>query len=221
MPSRLPIVVRIAALSAVGAFGTARLAAQLTANSPFLPPPSAANASSATQNAALEFRAVMQTEKGVEYRLYDPAKKLGVWAKVNERNPEFGATVKQYDPNREMLTLEHEGRTLNLELRKAKIVSSGSVAQVMPTPMPMPAPANAVAAQPAQPNPTPAEEQKRLEAVAAEVARRRALREQGSPPTPVNAAPQVVAPVQLPQQNINTLPARGRATTTPANRQQK
>jgi hypothetical protein len=72
-----------------------------------------------------------------------------------------------------------------------KVVAGGPVAQPMPVPMP----ANVAPAviQTVVPNPTPADEQRRLEAVASEVARRRALRNQAEqtvqqaqppPPTP-------------------------------------
>jgi hypothetical protein len=51
-------------------------------------------------------------------------------------------------------------------------------------------------------NPTPADEQRRLEAVAAEVRRRRALREQASLQA-ASAPPVVEAPVAQPVQNQN------------------
>jgi hypothetical protein len=66
-------------------------------------------------------------------------------------------------------------------------------------------------------NPTPADEQKRLEAVASEVARRRQLREQASQPGGVSApgAPQVIQQppqqVQQPQQNQNANPQNNNA----------
>jgi hypothetical protein len=93
-------------------------------------------------------------------------------------------------------------------MRSAKVVSSGAAGNLAPPP-PAPMPAipnvplavtNAVVV-----NPTPADEQKRLEAVAAEVARRRALREQatqqigpGQPGTPQVVPPPQPQPVRPP-----------------------
>lgn len=174
-PSRCLAVLLLAA-------GAARVEAQLAAHSPFLPPQGSMPTAPAP-TAPLEFRGFIDTGEGVQYRIHDPAKKAGTWAKANERETNFGVTVKQYDAERKVLTVEHEGRTLTLPEREAKVVSSGSAAQVMPPPMPMPMPApnvNPAVTQSVVVNPTPADEQRRLEAVAAEVARRRALREQAS-----------------------------------------
>lgn len=178
--------------------GGARVAAQLAANSPFLPPQSSTTAP--TQGAPLEYRGYMITPEGAQYRIYDPAKKSGTFVKLNERDSNFDVVVKQFDPNNDMLTIEHQGRTLTLEQRKEKIVSSGNAAS-MPPPMPqqMPNVAPAVT-QSVVLNPTPADEQKRLEAVALEVARRRALREQAQQTISQGGTPQVVIPPPQPQQ---------------------
>lgn len=172
--SRLVVVI-----AAIGA--AARLPAQIAAKSPFMAPQAAAS-NAPTVGAPLEFRALIETAEGVQFRLYDPAKKTGTWVKLNERNPEFEVLAKQLDDGQQppTLTVEHQGRTLTLPMRVAKVVSSGSAAHAMPPP-PMPQ-ANVPSAvtQSVVLNPTPADEQRRLEAVAAEVARRRALREQAT-----------------------------------------
>ena len=65
----------------------------------------------------------------------------------------------------------------------AKVVSGGSVGQMMPPPAVAPTPPSNVAPAVTQSvvlNPTRADAQRRLEAVASEVARRRAMREQAS-----------------------------------------
>lgn len=163
--------------------GAAPVAAQIAAKSPFMAPQAAAN-NAPTAGAPLEFRALIETAEGVQFRLYDPAKKTGTWVKLNERNSELEVLAKQHDEGHKTLTIEHQGRTLTLAMREAKVVSSGSAAQaMMPPPPPMPMPASNVAPAVTQAvvlNPTPADEQRRLEAVAAEVARRRALREQAT-----------------------------------------
>jgi hypothetical protein len=144
----------------------------------------------------------------VQYRVFDPARKSGVWVKLNERNAELGVMAKQYDADRGTLTVEHEGKTLTLEERKAKIVSAGPVAQMMAPPPPAAPGGNMAPAvtQSVVVNPTPAEEQKRLEAVAAEVARRRALREQAASQMPQGMVPPAGFPQIQPAAPQGTMP---------------
>lgn len=188
--------------------------AQLAKTSPFMPA-QAAPSSAPTAGAPLEFRGFLKTAEGTLYRVNDPARKTGSWVKLNERDPTLEVLAKAHDPDQNTLTVEYQGKTLTLAGREAKIVSSGSAAQPMPVPMPAPAPpptnvAPAVT-QSVVVNPTPADEQRRLEAVAAEVARRRALREQAAqqagpggaapmipPPPPVTVPPQRTVPQALP-----------------------
>lgn len=166
--------------------------AQLATKSPFLPPQSTA-AGAPTAGAPLEFRAYMTTSEGTSYWVYNPSRKLGAWVKLNERNAELEVTVRRHDEANESLTVEHQGRTLTLAERKAKVVSSGAAPQAVP----LPAVATNVGPAVTQTvvlNPTPADEQKRLDAVAAEVARRRALREQAT-----QQMGQAPAPAPMPQ----------------------
>jgi hypothetical protein len=182
--------------------------AQLAAKSPFTSA-NAPDAASPTANAPLEFRGYMETSEGVQFRIYDPAKKTGIWVKANERNSEFGLLVKEHDLDKETLTVEHQGKPLTLSQRKSKVVSSGSAALAVPpaaavaaTPNVLPAVTQAVVL-----NPTPADEQRRLDAVAAEVARRRALRQQAEQQTAPGAAPQpTMAPGVQPAGNFQAAP---------------
>lgn len=175
-------------------FATARADAQLTAKSPFMPPQGAAG-SAPTAGAPLEFRAYLTTSEGTMYRIYDPAKKTGTWIKLNERNADFDVIAKQHDSEHKTLTIEHQGKTLTLAERESKVVSSGTAAQAMP-PSVVPVQANVAPAvtQSVVLNPTPADEQRRLDAVAAEVARRRALREQATQQLNQGAAAQIAVP---------------------------
>ena len=188
--------------------------AQIAAKSPFMPPQAAAT-TGPTAGAPLEYRGYLETSDGTLFRIYDPAKKSSVWVKVNERNPDFGVTAKQYDATQETLTIEYEGKTLTLAERKPKVVSSGAAAAAMPPPVlntgqmnVSPAVTQAVVL-----NPTPADEQRRLDAVAAEVARRRALREQATQQLSQGVAPQITVPQPgqpqtsgQPQRNFQPLP---------------
>jgi hypothetical protein len=182
--------------------------AQLAAKSPFAPPQGAAT-NTPTAAAPLEFRGYMQTSEGMQFRLYDPVKKTGTWAKLNERNADLDFVVKQHDDGQTTLTIEHQGKTLTLEERKSKVVSSGAAGQAMPPPVANlqsnvpPAVTQAVVL-----NPSPADEQRRLDAVAAEVARRRALREQAvvDMTRGANVPPGAQQPVPLPARNFQAVP---------------
>jgi hypothetical protein len=196
--------------------------AQLATKSPFMPAQGAAS-NAPTANAPLEYRGFMETGEGVQYRIVDPAAKMGAWVKLNERNAELDLVAKQYDGSQQTLTIEHKGRTLTLEERKGKVVSSGAALQPVPPPPAAPSNVPPAVTQAVVLNPTPADEQRRLEAVASEVARRRALREQATQQITQGVAPQVavpqppVQPQQFPpQQNANPGNARG---SVPTNRQ--
>ncbi|MCE2862218.1 MAG: hypothetical protein LW690_07185 [Opitutaceae bacterium] len=163
--------------------------------SPFSPPAAAAPAAAAAATPdGLEFRGNIDLGDGVQFRLFDPAKKNGVWLRLNQRNEEFDVVARRYDEEQKALTIEHRGRSITLSMRVAKVVSGGAPAQP-PPPVPAPgAPPPAVNVAPAVTqtvvvNPTPADEQRRLEAVAAEVARRRALREQAAQQVNQGVAP--------------------------------
>ena len=167
LSSLRPLVSAGLAFAAVG-----EAAAQLAAKSPFMPP--AATATNApTAGAPLEFRGYIETGDGVQFRVFDPAKKMGTWVKLNERNTDLEILAKKYDSASKTLVIEHQGRTLTLAEKEAKVVSSGTAAQMAPPPPAPPPPSNVPAAvtQAVVLNPTPADEQRRLEAVAAEVAR--------------------------------------------------
>ncbi len=149
--------------------------AQLAAASPFLPPAGAGSAAASTSNAPLEFRGVADLIGGREFRVVDPARKAGVWVHLNERDPELGIIVKQHDPENETVLVEQQGRTFTLQLHQSKVASAGAPMMTMNLPNsipPQPAPGGAVGPQPVT------LQQQQLDAVAAAVAQRRALREQ-------------------------------------------
>ena len=178
--------------------------AQPASSSPFLPP-SAANVAAPTAGAPIEFRGIMETGEGMRFRLYDPVRKSGAWVKLNERDTTLDVVVKQFNatPDSETLVVEHQGRTLTLAQRVSKVVSSGSAVQNMAPPPVMtnvpPAVTQSVVV-----NPTPADEARRLEAVASEVARRRALREQASQQMGQSQ------PMPAPQPQVQPQPAQPR-----------
>jgi hypothetical protein len=205
-------LLRYLALGGIAFAGSGAAHAQLASKSPFMPAQGAAS-NAPTPGAPLEFRGYMETSEGVQYRVHDPAKKTGIWMKLNEKNPEFDVVVKQHDNVQGTLVIEHQGKTLTLAERTAKVVSSGTAAQAIPPPVMTAAPASNVAPAVTQTvvlNPTPADEKARLDAVATEVARRRALREQATQQqtqqlnqgvTPQVTVPQVAQPAPA-QQNF-------------------
>jgi len=189
--SRVQILRQVAVLSGA-LLVVAHADAQLAAKSPFMTA-QAGGSAAPTTGAPLEFRGTMETSEGLKVRIVDPARRAGVWLTVNERDPNFDFVVKQVDAEHDTVTVDYQGRPLTLAQHVAKVASTG-VAQNTPggpnggPPMPA-AITNSVVL-----NPTPADEQKRLDAVASEVARRRALREQAAQQVSqgVPLAPQVI-----------------------------
>ncbi len=177
--------------------------AQLATNSPFMPPQGAA-AKAPTTDAPLEFGGWLEVGHERLYRVIDPSRKTSTWLKLNERDPTLDVVATQHDPDSGTLTVEHQGRTLTLPERKAKIVSAATVVQ------PLPAPGNVAPAvtQSVVLNPTPQDEQRRLEAVAAEVARRRALREQAAQQITPGQVAQRSLPVAAPQRKFQAAQPR-------------
>ena len=216
-PSALSLSRLAVAIAVLGVAG--RASAQLASKSPFMAPQAAAT-NAPTAGAPLQYIGYMDTHEGRQFREFDPAKKTGAWVRLNEKNSELDVLAKQHDESQKPSTLviEYQGKTITLAEREAKIVSSGSAGQVMPPPQAMPV-ANVPPAvtQAVVLNPTPADEQRRLEAVAAEVARRRALREQATQQINQGANPQVgvpqpaMQPQVQPPQNYQT----GQRSTSP------
>jgi len=175
--------------------------AQLAASSPFLALQAQAT-NAAAANSALEFSGYMDGPGGERlFRIKDPARKASEWVKLNEKNQALDVTVKQYDESRNALVVEHQGKTLTLAERESKILSAGSVPQpviAMPVSNPMPS----AVTQAVVVNPTPMDEQRRLEAIAAEVARRRGLREQAAQQINQGQTQMGMQPGLMPQGNF-------------------
>jgi hypothetical protein len=177
----------LAVLSASVAAGWAGvLRADLAPSSPFLPANSAAAGAQAGPAGPVELRGIMATSQGVAYCIYDTAKKTSAWVGLNEGGNDF--VVKSADPASDSVTVDFQGRSLRLVLRTAKVASAGAggagVAPGAPAAVPSPVVLN----------PTPADEQRRLDAVAQEVRRRRMEREraaQGGAQAPGTTPPSV------------------------------
>lgn len=172
---------------------SAQALAELASTSPFLPPAGQAVAAPSTPS-ALELRGVSTIGNATMFSIFDPAKKSGTWVKLNE--PGYDFAVKKYDAENDTVTVEYQGRTLNLVMRTPKIASSGSA--VAPPPGAVPSPIVNVApnpaARPAVPNPTPPNEAARMAEWSAEIQRRRDMRNQAA--ATQNTGPQ---PLPMPQ----------------------
>ena len=169
----------------LAAAGPLPLRADLAGASPFLPPNAAAAAGQGGPSGPVELRGIMGTGGGFAYCIYDTAKKTSSWVGLNEKGNDF--VVRSADPAHESVTVDYQGQTLKLVLHTAKIASSGLA--------PVAQPATAVASSVVV-NPSMADEQRRLDAVAEEVRRRRAERMRAlnaastnPPSTPPNTAP--------------------------------
>jgi len=190
MGTRHPFLTFRMLLSASAALGCAALVrADLAPSSPFLPANStAAGGAQAGPAGPVELRGIMSTAQGVAYCIYDTAKKTSAWVGLNEAGNDF--VVKSADPSNDSVLVDFQGRSLRLVLRTAKVATAGaSGGPGGPPSMP------GAMSSPVVLNPNPADEQKRLDAVAQEVRRRRMEREkavqatQGGGPVPGNMPP--------------------------------
>jgi hypothetical protein len=187
----------------VALLAIASLRAQLTAVSPFMPVPNAHGAAAPTANAPLEFRGVAELPGGAAFRVVDPARKVGAWLKLNEPDADLGVVVKQHDAARETVVVEYQGQTLTLPLHQSRIAAAGTA---------LPNPANLVLPTTAALNLTPtppapsalAAQQAQLDAVAAAVAQRRALREQAQ--QQIDRGVPLAPPAPRPQKTLNPTP---------------
>ncbi|MFT3869022.1 MAG: hypothetical protein QM715_11240 [Nibricoccus sp.] len=161
----------------------------ISTNSPFLLR-SGAGVAPTTENTPVELYGIIKGEAGSspQFAFYDATKKQGGWAKLNEPNKDFPITVRNYDAANEVVSVEYQGRSLNLQLKSIKIAAAPAMAMAgPPRPVPMPG-------QPAVAQAPSADDTRRLEAVAAEVARRRQARQaaaQQQPQPPAQPPPQV------------------------------
>ncbi len=161
-----------AVVSALAALGlSAALRADLAPASPFLPANSPAAAGAAASAGPIELRGVMPTPDGYAYCIYDTAKKKSVWVGLNETGHDF--VVKASAAGSDSVKVDYQGRSLTLTLKEPKVTSAG-IANAEPAPV-VGRPGN-----PGLPNLNPGEEQRRLDAVAQEVRRRRQEREKAA-----------------------------------------
>lgn len=139
--------------------------AELVKNSPFGAPPAAS--APAAENQPLEFRGVFADGGEYFFSIYDPAERRSHWVGLAE--PGLPFRIRAYDPGTQAVVAEYQGRQLTLALKKAPVAAAPATLAAAPAP-PSVQPVLAATA-------SPPEEAARLAAIAAEIRRRRELRQ--------------------------------------------
>ena len=175
--SPVPPVLRLPLLLALALPAGAETAApglpSLVANSPF---GSAAVSGPTASAAPLEFRGTFLDGGERFFSVLDPSTRRAEWVGLNEPGRAF--TVKAFNAEQESITVDFQGRPLELKLHSVRISAAPAVAAA-PAPGPTP---------PTQALPSTGEAQ-RLAQVAEEIRRRRALRQQAQQAQPPAGAP--------------------------------
>lgn len=140
---------------------------QLLKNSPFGAP--RPGSPGETTGQAWEFRGLVEENGVLWFSLYETSSRRSAWRRLQQ--PDEQLVVRQYDANGNTLTIEFQSRTLVLPLRSAPRTEGSPVAPQLP---PGAQPAVAANATPA----APADNAQRLQQIAEEIRRRRALRQQ-------------------------------------------
>jgi hypothetical protein len=186
LPTAAVVPVIMSALMPVAHAASASLESLLR-NSPFSGPTSAAPG--ARPDLPLEFRGMMVDRGEQFFSLYDTVSHASLWVGLNEPGNPF--KVQNYDSAKATVTVDFQGRILTLPIKQAKIAAMAPGA-----PTPAAAPGVQTPGGPPLPNLNAAnatEEAARLSAVAEEIRRRRALRQQqvsaNSPMTPAPTPP--------------------------------
>jgi hypothetical protein len=90
--------------------------------SPFLPLASAANSDAPSQEAQIELRGIMTSGGSTLFNIYDATLRQSAWTRLDEMGNGF--VVRSYDPARDVVTVDYQGRTLALALRIAKVAAA-------------------------------------------------------------------------------------------------
>jgi hypothetical protein len=160
----------------------------LVTNSPFGSPKSGVTTGS-NGGEPFEFRAVLEENNSKFFSIYETATRRSNWVELND--PVNGFAVKSYDAAKESITVDYQGKSITLAIKRAPAVAQ--VMQQPPQPMPGPngiiPPQGNPAAQAGQAGPT-AVDQQRIQQIQEEIRRRRALRSQAATPGGATAGPQ-------------------------------
>jgi hypothetical protein len=148
-------------------------------------------ASASPVRPVLEFQGVAEEAGRPRFRLYDSVRKRGSWVVLNQHDEILDVTARHYSSpvgighgasSDETLVVEFQGHTLHLLLRRAKVHTMPGTRSGPPIAA-LPATGHAVPPSVISSvvvNPTAEDETKRLNAIAEEIRRRRALRDQAT-----------------------------------------
>jgi hypothetical protein len=166
----VPTFCRCSALLVLALASTAGgRAVELTANSPFLPPESPADANATPVNSPLELHGILSTPDGYKFNLCDQSGHINTWVGLNTAGQPF--VVRSHDVAHNRVTVEYQGRELTLSLPQPRIMAAAM--QTMPM---LPQMMGQPPMQPGAVNANTEDERLRLERIAEEIRRRRALR---------------------------------------------
>lgn len=161
------------------------LLTSLVRDSPFLPG-AGGDRPAEGGSAQFEFRGVVAEAGGYLFSVYDQGRREAGWVRLNEPGQPFVA--RHYDAAKDTLTIEHAGQAQTLALKRAPVqpLAAAPPAQASPPPLPTTGtatpPAAGNASSPA--NVTNAQEAQRLQNIADEIRRRRAIRQTPPPERP-------------------------------------
>jgi len=162
--------------------------AGVSTESPFAPRGLGVNA---VASSPIELRGVTSDDKGMRFAIYNPANKEGAWVRIDEKGQPF--VVRSYDEATSRVTVDYQGRTQMLTLAEPKFAPAKTTPMMIPGMTPqMIAVGQQIGSSrdmrhaqrdqqqqgQAQAQPSPAENA-RLEAIRAEIARRRSQRDSG------------------------------------------
>ena len=153
----------------------------LVDRSPFGPSGAVAGTVPVAEAGTLEFRGMVVDQGGTAYSVFDASANRGFWLREGENGP---IRIKSYQADDNILEVDQGGRAVKLQLKRATIQAGAAIAMA-----PKPAVVNNAQPGGAAPAAAVAADARRLEAVAAEVRRRRALRNAAANNQPAPATP--------------------------------
>lgn len=159
----------------------------LVDRSPFAPPAGSVAETSTEQPGTLEFRGMAVDQQGTSYSVFDATANKGFWLREGGDGP---LRIKSYNAQDAQLEVEQNGRPVKLQMKRATIQAGAAIA--LPQ---QPQPGTQAGGGQVRRSGDPASDTRRLEAVASEVRRRRALRNAAAnqavipPPAPVPSTP--------------------------------
>lgn len=180
VPSHLSLTLGLCLVSSSVFAGAVPLEG-LVAESPFMLKQGENATPVVTEGATVEFRGMIATKEGVFFGLHDRTKNTSAWVRQEDGGADF--KVSNYDAAGDLITVDYQGQRFTLPL------SSSKIATAAPSPLPVVNAGQPVVSGSAGPGPR-VDDQRRLESVAAEVRRRRALRQAANSGTPPPAAAQ-------------------------------